>query len=239
MFLWKKISFVALAAILVLSVAGCAPALLGASVAPAGPASAPQQTGPTPQGTAPANGGITVSGIGQVSGTPDIARVIVGVQTQGKDVKKAIADNNAQMTALINSLKAAGIAAKDIQTMNYSVSVETPPMPVDQSGATATPVEPTYHISNQVNVTVRDITRLSDVLDRAVASGANSIYGVSFDVSDPTSLEDQAREQAVADAKARAEKLAQLEGVTLGNVILVNETSMNPGPVFEAAYAMD
>jgi uncharacterized protein len=235
---WKPISFMALAAILILSLAGCSPALLGASVAPVLTTGSVQQGDPTQQVTTPVGGGITVAGTGQVAGSPDIAHIVIGIETQGKDVKKAIADNNTQMTALLTALKTAGIAAKDIQTMNYSVSVENPQVSAGQTGSTETPVAVIYHISNQVNVTVRDITKLSDVLDDAVSSGANSIYGVSFDVSDPSKLEDQARAKAVADAKSRAEKLAQLEGLTLGNVITVSETSANPIPLYANAYAM-
>jgi uncharacterized protein YggE len=237
MSLWKPISIIALVATLVLALAGCAPTLTGASLAPARAVTV-QQGGPTPQVTTQTSGGITVVGIGQASGSPDIARVVIGVETQDKDIKKAIADNNTQMTALLNSLKAAGIAAKDIQTMNYSVSVENPQVPMGQTGSTETPPTVIYHVSNQVNVTVRDITKLSDVLDEAVTSGANTIYGVSFDVSDPVKLQDQARTQAVADAKARAEKLAQLEGLTLGNILTVSEVSASPIPLYAAEYAM-
>ncbi len=251
-----NISFLVLAVVLILALAGCSPALV--SVAPNLPAKQASgsdaqvsgaiagakagaqpglvaQTGQTAQASAPTGtGGISVSGSGQVAGSPDIARIVVGVQTQGSDVKQAVSDNNKGMSALLNTLKGAGISDKDIQTMNYNVSVENPQNPGVVTGQSTKP-EVTYHVSNQVQVTVRDLTKLSDILDQAVSSGANTIYGVSFDVSDPTKLEDQARTQAIADAKARAEKLAQLEGVTLGSVISVSEGSGNPGPIFAAA----
>ena len=245
----KIFSFLALAAVLIFALAGCSPALISAGATPNLPAqqaggapkisgaSAPSglvaQTGPTVQSGTPA-GGITVSGTGQVSGSPDIARVVVGVETQGSDIKQAVSDNNTRMSALLSTLKGAGINANDIQTMNYSVNVENPQgpgMPVDQNTKPAV----TYHVSNQVQVTVRDLSKLSDILDQAVSTGANTIYGVSFDISDRSKLEEQARTQAVADAKTRAEKLAQLEGVTLGSVISVSEGSAFPGPVYAAA----
>lgn len=139
------------------------------------------------------------------------------------------------MNALLASLKAAGISDKDIQTTNYSVYIEGTQMPSEPtSGPTAQPAL-IYHVSNQVQVVVRDVSKLSDVLDESVSSGANSIYGVSFDVSDPTKLADQARTMAVADAKARAEKLAQLEGLSLGNVITVTEISNTGSPVYGGA----
>ncbi len=231
MFLRRYFSIAAAAAMLIVLLAGCGPALVGAGVAPS--LAQAQPAAQTQPSALPADAGITVMGTGQVSGTPDIARVTVGVETQNKDVKKAVADNNSKMTTLIAALKSTGIADKDIQTMNYSVYVENPQgqaLPNDQG----TPTNLIYHVTNQVQITVRDTTKLSSVLDEAVTSGANSIYGVSFDVADPTKLADQAREIAVADAKARAEKLAKLEGVTLGSVIHVEETSANPGPVFAA-----
>ena len=233
MSLKKFFSFAAVAAVVVLTLAACAPGLVGASVSPALPAQPAAQSQPTAQPALPADAGITVMGTGQVSGTPDIAHVTVGVETQNKDVKQAVADNNTKMTALIASLKSAGISDKDIQTMNYSIYVENPQgqPSTNEQGAPANLI---YHVTNQVQITVRDISKLSNVLDESVSSGANSIYGVSFDVSDPTKLEDQAREIAVADAKARADKLAKLEGITLGSVIRVEETSANPGPVFSA-----
>jgi uncharacterized protein YggE len=237
MSLRKTLSFVAVTAILALTLAGCAPALVGASVAPMGQA----QAQPTAQPALPADAGIKVSGVGQVFGTPDIARVVVGVETQGSDVKQAVTDNNTKMTALINALKSAGIAAKDIQTTNYSVYVENPQgrdMPASDQPAQDTQSGLIYHVTNQVQITVRDITKLSSVLEQSVDSGANSIYGVSFDVSNPIALEDQAREMAVADAKARAEKLAKLQGLTLGDVIRVEEGSGGSMPFYGAAKDM-
>ena len=224
----KSFPIVAVSAMLVLILAAFAPGMLGAGVSPA-----QAQAQPTAQVALPANAGITVMGVGQISGTPDIARVTVGVETQGNDVKQVVTDNNTKMTALINALKGAGIAAKDIQTMNYSVYVENPQVR-DMPGEQVTPANLIYHVTNQVQITVRDITKLSSVLDLSVDNGANSIYGVSFDVSNPVALEDQAREIAVADAKARAEKLAKLQGLTLGNVIRVDEISAMPGPLYSA-----
>ncbi len=252
MSLRKPVFYMALLAIFVLVLSGCSAAVpaafSGASAQLAVPAAAAavlpqagaqQALPPAQTTTTPASGGISVVGIGQVSGAPDIARVTIGVQTQGADIKAAVAQNNTDMTALVATLKAAGIAEKDIQTSNYSVSAETPPVPVEAPGTsksgTSAAAAVTYHVANQVQVTVRDLTKLSDILDKSVDSGANSIYGVSFDLSDTSKLEDQARAAAVADAKSRAEKLAQLEGVTLGSVLQVSEVSSMPGPIMYAS----
>ncbi len=180
MSLRKSFSFMAAAAMLALILAGCAPALVGASAASVLPQSAKnaavaqaQPTAQPGQAALPADAGITVTGVGQVNGTPDIARVVVGVESQDKDVKLAVNDNNTKMTALIAGLKSGGINAKDIQTMNYSVYVENPQpgnLAPDQT-TQATPSNLIYHVTNQVQITVRDITKLSGVLEQSVELG--------------------------------------------------------------------
>jgi hypothetical protein len=90
-------------------------------------------------------------------------------------------------------------------------------------------------VNNQVNVIVRDVTKLGDVLDKVVAAGANNVYGVNFGVDDTTKLQSDARAQAFADAKARADSLAKLAGVTLGEVVSVSEVIGNAGPMLESA----
>ena len=92
----------------------------------------------------------------------------------------------------------------------------------------------TYHVNNQVNVAVRDVTRLGDVLDKVAAAGANNVYGVSFSVADTTTLQSDARAKAFADAKARAESLAKLAGVSLGEVVSVSEIIGGPNVMYDS-----
>ena len=181
---------------------------------------------------------ITVVGVGKANGTPDVANVTVGVETAGNSVQQAVTDNNTQMTALIAALRELDIADEDIMTSNYSVYTERQPGPMPADTAiTGTVGAVTYRVSNQVQVTVRDVTKLSGVLDAVVAAGANSIYGVNFSVGDTSQLEGDARTAAMADAKARAESLANLAGVTLGEVVSVSELVGGPGPVAYSARA--
>lgn len=235
MFLRKSNLLVAVSAILVLTLAACSPGVVGAGVVPGLRAQTAAQAQTADQ---PANAGITVTGTGQVSGSPDIARVTVGVESQGNEVKQVVSENNTKMAELIAGLKGAGISDKDIQTTNYSVYVENPRVEPVAPTEKAQPSSLIYHVANQVQITVRDISKLSSVLDLSVEKGANSIYGVSFDVSNPTALEDQAREIAVANARDRAEKLAKLEGLTLGSVIRVEEISGSPAMYYAAAKDM-
>jgi len=174
---------------------------------------------------------ITVVGQGKASGTPDVAHISIGVETSGASAQEAVSANRAQMTTLLQKIKAAGIAAKDIQTSNFSIYADqgkVDGMPSTGVGAGVI----TYRVTNQVNLTVRDITKLGDVLDQAVSAGANSVYGVSFEVDDPSKLEATVREKAVVDAKARAETLAKLNGVSVGEVLTVSEVLGGVGPLY-------
>jgi uncharacterized protein YggE len=173
---------------------------------------------------------ITVSGTGVAYGSPDIATAQVGVQTRGEDPGQAMEDNNTRMAALIAALKAAGIADQDIQTTNFSVYAQQDYNP--QTGETLETI--TYVVDNTVNITVRDLARLGDVLSGAVDAGANSVYGVSFSVDNRSALEQTAREQAMTDARARAEALADLAGVTLDAPLSITENFGGAQPIFEA-----
>ena len=219
---------VALIAAVLAFAAGCTVASTPAVSAVGGPVvNQPAMAQPAPS----TGRGITVVGIGKASGTPDVAQVNVGVETEAASVQQAVADNKAKMTQLLDALKALGIAGKDIQTSNYGVFTERQPVPAPETKSSEG--APTYHVNNQVSVTVRDVNKLGDVLDKAVAAGANNIYGVSFSVADTSKLEADARARAIADAKARADSLAKLTGVTLGEVVSVSEVIGGQGPVFD------
>jgi len=171
-----------------------------------------------PQASTSTGRGITVVGTGTASGTPDVAHISVGVDTDSDSVQKAVETSKDKMTALLDALKAAGVADKDIRTSNYSVYTQQQPSPDGR-----TTISVSYRVSNQVEVTVRDVSKLGDILDKAVAAGANNIYGVSFSVEDTSKLEADARAKAIADAKARAASLAQLAGVQVGDVLSISE----------------
>jgi uncharacterized protein len=175
---------------------------------------------------------ITVSGSGVAYGSPDIATAQVGVQTRGEDPGQAMEDNNARMDALINALKGLGIAERDIQTTNFSVYAQQDYNP--QTGETLDTI--TYVVDNTVSITVRDLGRLGDVLSGAVEAGANSVHGISFSVENESALEQTAREQAMNDARARAEDLARLAGVTLDVPLSISESFSGGEPIF---YARD
>ena len=144
------------------------------------------------------------------------------------------------MEAILAALKDTGIAEKDIQTTNYSVYMERYPEPSPLvGGAEAGESKPQYRVSNMVNVTIRDLDKVSEVLDGVIEAGANNIWGVNFSLDDTETAQAEARTKAVADARARAQALAELSEVALGPVMAVSEViggSMYPVPMaFESA----
>lgn len=165
---------------------------------------------------------ITVVGQGSVSIKPDVAHVSIGVETSAGTVSEAVGDNEEKMESILGALSALGIEDKDIQTMHYSIQLDRYPEPVPVAESAAG-VQPVYRVSNMVNVTVRDLDAVGDVLDAVVEAGANNIWGVSFGVDDPKESEGEARAEAIADALSRAGALAELTEVTLGPVMSVSE----------------
>ncbi len=165
---------------------------------------------------------INVTGSGVAYGRPDIAVAQIGVQTRDADPAKAVAGNTEKMQAIMAALKGLGIDEKDIQTTNFSVSAQ---QNYDDKGQ---PTDLTYVVDNSVSVTVRDLTKVGDVLGKSAAAGANTVNGVSFSVSDQSALEAQARDKAMADAKARAEQLAAAAGVSLDKPLNISEYSSGP-----------
>jgi uncharacterized protein YggE len=202
-------------------------ALLGAaSVGAVGLRGASAQDG-TPVATGETPATVYVNGQGVVTVAPDTASVVVGVNIIEKTLSEAQAKATTQMTAVIDALKGAGIDEKDIQTVNYNVNIL---QNYDSNGNPAT-IEG-FQVSNQVNVTVRDLDKLGSILDTVVGQGANAIYGISFFVDDPSAAASQARALAVQNAKQKADELAAAAGMTVGRIISISETySPSPMPV--------
>jgi uncharacterized protein len=163
---------------------------------------------------------ITVSGIGQAYGDPDIAYIEVGVMESDADVSAAFTRNSERVEAVRQALLAAGIAEADLQTTNISMYANQGYDP--QTGQPLDTV--TYQVVNNIRVTVRDINTISAVITAAVDAGANQLYGLSFGIADTSALEQQAREAAVANARERAEQLAGLVEVTVGEVVVISES---------------
>jgi uncharacterized protein YggE len=177
---------------------------------------------------------ISVTGVAEAEAVPDLATVTAGVETRAETAAAALAANSEAMTAVFAALEAAGIARRDMQTSQLNISPVHEPF---RDGATEPQKVVAYDASNLVTVQVRAIDRLGEVIDAVTEAGSNRLFGISFDVSEPKPALDTAREQAVADARAKAELFARAAGVTLGPVISIAESVQMPGPIMMRAEA--
>lgn len=218
----KSFAILALLAVAALALTAC-----GSMVAQAAGSSAPQaQSGSTIDRT------LSASGTGQVSISPDIAYVTIGVRTQDLDAKTAADLNASQTQDVVDALTAAGVAEEDIQTTNFNVySFEDYSQPYEGSKAPMM-----YSVENSVYVKIRNLEKIGDLLGTAIESGANNIWGIQFDVSDRSEALSQAREAAVGAARAQAEELAGFAGVELGEIVTI--TSYGGGNPQPYAYGM-
>ena len=161
---------------------------------------------------------ITVVGEGTVAVEPDVAEVQIGVDMTGDTADEARAEVATTMDAIMAALTSLKIPKKDIQTSGFNIFVERPTTP---DGLPSEKV--IYHVSNNVTVTIRDLAKAGDVLEAAIDAGANNIYGVNFSVGNPDPVMVEARRKASEDALARAEELAALHGVEVGEVVSISE----------------
>jgi uncharacterized protein YggE len=175
---------------------------------------------------------ITVVGEGTTSIEPDLARVNIGVMVTGNEVQATSADAQETMNQVIEAVKAQGVDDNDIQTSGFNIYANQPQPfgPADQGAANET----TYQVSNNVTVIVRDLENVSTVLDAAIEAGANNIYGVNFSLADYSAPESVARSDAMENAQAKAEEIAGLAGVELGDVVSVSEVIGNQGGFYSA-----
>lgn len=168
---------------------------------------------------------IVVNGNGRVNVAPDIGVLMLGVEAQAPTLEEATADAARRMTAVVERVKALGVAAADLATVAYTVDPRmTPPDPARRDP----PRIVGYHVTNLVQVTVRRLGDTGRILDAAVAAGANAVRGIRFTLADPSGAEAEARTRAVADALARARGLAAAAGVTLGPVVAIREGGASP-----------
>ena len=154
----------------------------------------------------------------QVDSAPDTATFSTGVETKAKTASQALRENSVQARTVINRLKSLGIAEKDIQTTGINLRAD---YDYDQESRENRFVG--YVVSNQVSATVTDISRLGEILDAIVSSGATNLNGPSFSISDDSKLKDMARERALANGKARAMSYARSEGYTGVRVLSISE----------------
>ena len=174
---------------------------------------------------------ISVTGEARISVSPDMAQMDAGVTTDAKTAREASDANNAAMGKVLLALKGTGIDEKDYQTSRLSLqpqySSAKPGSPMSVAG---------YRASNRVTIRLRDVTKVASAVDTLVTAGANEIGDINFMVSQASKLLDDARGQAVEDARRKAEIYAKAAGVTLGAPLSISEEGAAQ-PLFRARMA--
>ena len=169
--------------------------------------------------------GISVGGSGRAVGTPDIVLLQLGVETELPTVTAAREAAASAQQAIVDSLKDNDVDERDIQTVQFTIQPQ-----YDTVNRLRTLRG--YRVTNVVSITLREVDKASEVIDDAVAAGGNDIVirSIAFSIDDPTELREAAREDAVKDAKAKAEQLADAAGVDLGEPISIVEGGFTPLP---------
>ena len=157
---------------------------------------------------------------------PDLAQIEAGVTSDAKTAREASDANNAAMGKVLLALKGAGIDEKDYPDLAAVAAAAN-----TRRTAAARPPIVGYRASNRVTVRLRDVTKVASVIDTLVGAGANDIGGINFMVSQASKLLDDAREQAIADARRKAEIYAKAAGVTLGAPLSISEEGSAPVPM--------
>jgi len=176
-------------------------------------------------GTEEAKNAISVGGMGKVFVKPELANISIGVESRAKTAGEASGQNKRDMNQVMSSLKAMGIKDEDIQTTDYSIYPDIRYNEKEGEKIIG------YVARNMVQVKVRGLDKIGDILDKVTDAGANAIHGIRFTVEDPSQYKDEARKLAVADAKSKAEKLAKSANVRLGTLLSLRE-EYRPGEYY-------
>ena len=167
-----------------------------------------------------------VTGEGKATVKPDIATITVGIQANGASAKEVQNQINTNINKVSDAIKKLGIDPKDIKTQNYSINPTFNYNSGDNQKITG------YSGSTNILIKVRNLDNANNVLDTAIAQGANQIGNISFDVEDKTRAEAEARIMAVAQAKKKAQDAAKIAGFSLGKIINYSENQGGPpGPL--------
>lgn len=165
---------------------------------------------------------IATFGQGSVAATPDVAHVTIGVESSAASAAAALAENAQTMTAVFEMVEELGVNEADRFTRDVSLQPVYDAATDDDGRRVRRLIG--YQASNALQITIRDIDALGPALDQLTAAGSTTISMLSFDISEPGPLLDEARKRAVADARRKAELLADEAGVDVDEVLSISET---------------
>ena len=176
---------------------------------------------------------VTISAEGKVTAVPDLATVIASVVTNADTAKNAQDQNTQKMNKVIDYVKSQGVDSKDIQTSSYNINpsydYSNPSQPNKIIG---------YEADQTITIKVHNLNLIGTMLDGLTQNGVNQVQNISYGFNDPDSIREQAREQALGNAKDKAQKLASAAGVQLGKLISFTEDSSSvPIPIYGGGFS--
>jgi uncharacterized protein YggE len=160
---------------------------------------------------------LNLSAYGEVKTAPDMATITLGVLTEAPTAAAAMQANAQKMPQEMATLKKAGIAERDIQTSNLNLNPKYVYVQNEEPRLTG------YQASNQVTITVRDLSKLGAAVDASVSAGANQVQNISFGLTDATEAENEARQKAVKALAAKADLYAQATGHRVQRLVSLSE----------------
>lgn len=170
---------------------------------------------------------LIVTGVGKVSVAPDIAKVTIGIEETGSNLKSVQGNVNQKSKNLTDEIKKLGVGESDIKTVSYNVyptyNYEVRPQTITG-----------YRVATRYEITIEDFDKVNEILVKATEVGANSIGNVNFEINEKTKKEklQEAREEAVKEAKDKAEGLTRAAGISLGKIINISESQgFSPRPI--------
>ncbi len=185
---------------------------------------------------------VSFTGEGKAAIKPDIASVTFGVTSEGQKSQDVVNANNTKMNAVIKAIKEAGVDEKDIRTTMYQLTpkygyTQAPVASATKAGMASAPVYGRqvfdgYTLEQQIEVKIRKFENINTVMDKATTSGANTVGSLQFTVDDMETVRAQAREEAIKQAKEKANTLARQSGLKLGKIVNVYDNSGYPMPYY-------
>jgi len=173
---------------------------------------------------------ITVSASSEVYAKPDLALTVFSVVSEAKTVGEAVQDNAAKMNAVIASVKSQGVEDKDLKTTNFNIS---PRYEWDKEWRNRTLVG--YEVNQSLQVKMRDLTKVGDIIQGASSAGANELGDLQFTIDNEDLLKEEARNKAIEEAKSKAKALSEKLGIKLVKIISFSESGDYPVPYYAAS----
>ncbi|MCX6714821.1 MAG: SIMPL domain-containing protein [Candidatus Uhrbacteria bacterium] len=167
---------------------------------------------------------IVIEGLGKANMSPDIAVMTFGISSTAKSVSDAQKQNTALMNTLIAKIKDVGIVDADLQTKDYSAYEKT-----EWNAQTQKSESAGWIVSQSLDVKIRDVQKVSTIVEIGGQNGSTSISGPVFTIDDQTAYEATARQKALADARQKADSIAQSLGLKIDHVVSYNEYNESTG----------